>query len=319
MGKAIVLNQIGGEPTLQIQNIDLKGPKDGQVLVKNVAIGINEDDIHINTQGAIPGYSASGDIVEIGDNVSGFAIGDSVAYMSKNIGCYQEYCVVNANDLVALPDSMYHKTAAAAYFSCMMAHALAKRVFFIRPNMVVLIHDAASGIGYILSQLAKISGAIVIGTVDDDEKKEFALKHGCHKVINYSSGICEKEALNITQNQGVNAVYDQRGIEGFDESIKCLTKMGKMVCYGAKAQSIKQLDTSRLAEKSIYLTFPSIFDYKENRMELVLSANDVFGMIAAGEIKIKIDSEYSLERIAQAHQKLKTNKIMGSILANITI
>lgn len=324
MGKAALLRQVGEQNELKIQDIETKKRKEGQILVKNIAIGVNEDDVFANmkfTENAgaaiIPGYSASGDIVEIGANVSGFTAGDSVVYLSKNMGCYQEYCVVNESDVISLPESTYPKTAAAVYFSGMTAHALVKRVFFIRPGMAVMIHNATSGIGHILAQWANISGAIVIGGVDDDDKRDFALKHGCHKVVNYSSGVWHKEVLDITQNQGVNVVYDQGGAESFEESLKCVTKMGLMVCYGTKAQLISPLDVKKLAEKSLYITFPSIFDYKANRMELLLSANDVFSMISSGKIKVQIDSEYSLDNIEQAYQKLRSNKIKGSVIAYI--
>ncbi|WP_236870633.1 alcohol dehydrogenase catalytic domain-containing protein, partial [Candidatus Bandiella numerosa] len=131
-------------------------PGEGQILVKNIVAGINEDDVSINVPGdkrfIIPGYSASGDILQVGANVTGFRSGDSVAYFTRNMGCYQENSIVNAEDLIAVPEEIYQKTAGATYFAGMMAHSLLKRVYIIGSKSIVLIHNISSGIGYILAQ-----------------------------------------------------------------------------------------------------------------------------------------------------------------------
>ena len=319
MGKAITLKQIGGEQVLEAKNAEINKPEEGEVLVKNITVGISEDDVclNVNAPYIIPGYSASGDIIKVGANVSGFSVGNSVVYMSRDMKCYQESCLVNTNNLIALPEKINHKTAAAAYFAGMIAHTLLKRVYLVRPEIILLIHDATSGIGHILAQWANILGAIVIGSVDHDNKKDFALEHGCHKVLNYNAEVWDKDVMEITKNYGVNVVYDPLGKKTFDASIRCITKMGIMVCYGEKSRSIGDIDIAKLSEKSLYITRPSVFDYKSNKMELLLTADEVFSMISSGKIKISIDSEYSLDNIKEAHRKLKNNEAVGSMIANV--
>ena len=318
MGKAITLQQVGNEQVLKIENVEVGKPKQGEVLVKNIAIGINKDDIYTklstDSSPVIPGYSASGEIVEIGANVSGFSPGNLVVYLARNMGCYQELCIVNQNDLIAIPEEINHKTIAAAYFAGMMAHALVKRVYLVRSEIILLIHDAASDIGHILTQWANILGATVIGSVDSDDKKDFALKHGCHDVVNFNYENWDKDIMKMTKNYGVNVVYDPLGKTTFDSSIKCLTKMGIMICYGAESQSIGAIDIRTLSEKSLYITCPSVFDYKSNKMELLLTADEIFNIINSGKIRISIDSEYNFNNIAEAHQKIKNNKTVGLML-----
>jgi NADPH2:quinone reductase len=322
MKKSIVFNKIPEGIALKMRDSDAKKPAANQVVVKNVAVGINEDDALLDMMiddtsfSVIPGYNASGHIVEVGADVKNFSPNNSVVYFSKNMGCYQESCVVNERDLIALPKEIRHKDA-AIYFAALYAHTAVKRIFLIQPQMIVLIHNVTSGIGYLLAQCANTAGAIVIGTIDSDNKKDFALKYGCHKVVNYISETWDKEVMDITKNYGVNVVYDSLGTKTLDASMRCLTKMGILVCYGARSRLIKHVDVRKLHAKSLYITFPSIFDYKANRIELVLSANDVFGMISSKEIKIKIDSEYRLENMLNAHKKLKNNDVMGSMIANI--
>ena len=321
MSKAIKLIRSGDNQEYQIENLEKQSLKEGQVLVKNIASGINEDDLFINIpadkQYVIPGYSASGEIIEIGANITGFKPGDSVVYMTKNSGSFQENTVVDYTDLVSVPEEIYDKIAGASYYSGMMAHSLLKRVFIVNSNTIILIHNVTSGIGYILAQWANNLGAVVIGSVDDDSKNNFALKCGCKKVINYKSENWAQEIIEFTKGYGVNAVYDSLGKDTFEGNIKCITKMGILVCYGPQSKTIANIDSNKIAEKSLYITFPSIFDYKSNKMERVLSSDELFSMIEAGRIKVEISDEISLDNANQAFEKIKNNNVMGSIIINI--
>ena len=321
MPKSVKLIKSGDNQQLQIENIESQNPGEGQALVKNMVAGINENDVFANVpsdkQFIVPGYSASGDILEVGSNVTGFKPGDSVVYFSKNMGCYQENAIVSAEDLIAIPEDIYKKTAAAAYFSGMMVHSLLKRVYIVDSKSIVLIHNVSSSIGYILAQWANDLGAIVIGSVDSDSKTTFALECGCRKVVNYQSENWEQEIIEFTKGYGVNIIYDSLGGIIHDKNIACLTKMGILVYYGAKLNQMSSIDIAKISAKSLYITFPSIFDYKSNKMERVLCADEVFGMIIHDRIKITICDEFSLDDITQAYEKVRSNNIMGSAVIKI--
>lgn len=321
MPKSVKLIKSGDNQQLQIENIESQNPGEGQALVKNMVAGINENDVFANVpsdkQFIVPGYSASGDILEVGSNVTGFKPGDSVVYFSKNMGCYQENTIVSAEDLIAIPEEIYKKTAAAAYFSGMMVHSLLKRVYIVDSKSIVLIHNVSSSIGYILAQWANDLGAIVIGSVDSDSKTTFALECGCRKVVNYQSENWEQEIIEFTKGYGVNIIYDSLGGIIHDKNIACLTKMGILVYYGAKLNQMSSIDIAKISAKSLYITFPSIFDYKSNKMERVLCADEVFGMIIHDRIKITICDEFSLDDITQAYEKVRSNNIMGSAVIKI--
>jgi NADPH2:quinone reductase len=321
MPKSVKLIKSGDNQQLQIDNVENQNPGVGQVLVKNIVAGVNEDDAFVNVpsdkQFIIPGYSASADILEVGANVTGFRPGDAVIYFSKNMGCYQENAIVSAEDLIAIPEEIYQKTAAAAYFSGMMAHSLLRRVYIVDSKSIILIHNVSSGIGYILAQWANDLGAIVIGSVDSDNKKTFALECGCRKVVNYQSENWEQEIIEFTKGYGVNIIYDSLGGTIHDKNIACLTKMGILVYHGAKLNQMSSIDIAKISAKSLYITFPSIFDYKSNKMERVLCADEVFGMIIHDRIKITICDEFNLDDITQAYDKVKSNNIMGSTVVKI--
>ncbi|MFQ3307204.1 MAG: NADPH2:quinone reductase [Candidatus Midichloriaceae bacterium] len=316
MSKAIVCQKKDVGRFFAINEVDPQKLSHGQVLIKNTVIGLNDDDF-LCDNGVIPGYAAAGEIEEVGVGVKGFYKGDSIVYMSCNAGSFSEYTVVDVDSIVALPDEIYQKSAAAVYYPGLVAHTLLKRVYVVRPKTIVLIHDVTSSVGYILSQLASEAGALVVGSIDDDIKKDFALKNGCHKVVNYTSENWDKEVMDITKNFGVNIVYDNLGEVTFQKSLNSLTKMGIMSCYGDVYKGMKSIDIKDIASKSLYITFPSVFDYKKNRMELILSANDIFDLISSNKLKINIDSEYNMDQVEEAHKKISTHDYIGSLIMNI--
>lgn len=120
MPKSVKLIKSGDNQQLQIENIESQNPREGQVLVKNMVAGINENDVFVNVQSdkqfIVPVYSASGDILEVGSNVTGFKTGDSVVYFSKNMGCYKENTIVSAEDLIAIPEEIYKKNSCCSVF-----------------------------------------------------------------------------------------------------------------------------------------------------------------------------------------------------------
>ena len=320
MGKVVILEGIGEAETLKIRQLEDKQPVKNQLLIKNHAIGINYDDLlirlgkkTINKFPIIPGYEASGEIVAIGEEVKGFTIGDRVSYFSPSMGSYCETKLINEYYAVSLPEEISYKLSAAGYFKGMVAHMLATRVFLTNSGTAVLIHNATGGVEHILAQWANMRGAVVIGTVDSDEKKNIALKFGCHKALNYKTEDWPNEVLKITNGIGVSAVYDSLGVSIFEKSLDCLMEIGIMVHYNCLEGKVDAIRLSKLHKKSLFLTYPSVFHYKKNKMELILSANEFFELLKQGKIKINSNSEYTLDNVQNAHKKLESG-VSGSMI-----
>lgn len=321
MGKAIILSSPGGPESLKISDIENKQPVKNQLLIKNHAIGINQDDLLIRSGKklvsklpCVIGYEASGEIVAVGEEVEKFSIGDRVAYFTGSMGCYSEMTLVNVNNVVQLPDEITYQLSAAGYFKGMIAHMLVSRVFLADKGTAVLIHNATGGVEHILAQWANIRGALVIGTVDSDQKKDLALKLGCHKAVNYKSENWHNEVLEITKGIGVNAVYDSLGVSTFQKSLACLMEIGVMVHYNYIEGRVDSVNLSELQRKSLFLTYPSIFHYKRNRMELVLSANEFFETLKKGEIKVNLHAQYAFNDVQQAHKDIESGSVIGSVI-----
>jgi NADPH2:quinone reductase len=251
---------------------------------------------------------------KVASDVTDFKAGDRVAYATGGVGAYAEKKAVNQNHLILVPSNLSDSQVAATLYKGLMAHALLYRVFIAKRAKRILVHAAAGGVGHILCQWAKHIGIQVIGTVGSDEKVGFAKSNGCDHVINYKTHPnFVKEVADLTKNEGVGLVYDSIGKDTLDKSLDCLWPMGMCVSFGEASGAAPQLDLNRMVANSLYLTRPTMALYKANRMELILSAGEVFGALEYGAIKPKI-TEYAFKDVVKAHRDLESRKSTGSLI-----
>jgi NADPH:quinone reductase len=318
--KAVRVNQFGGLEALKVEDVPPDQPGDGEARVKIEAIGVNFLDIYQRMgryQSSPPftlGQEAAGIVDAVGQNVTDIKAGDRVAYASVQ-GSYAEYAVVPAWRLVLVPAGVDVQVAAAAMVQGMTAHYLAMSTYPLKEGETALVHAAGGGTGQLLVQVAKHCGARVIGTVSTEEKARLAHQAGADEVILYTQTDFEVEVKRLTDNVGVEVVYDSVGKDTFDKSLNCLKRRGTMVLYGAASGAVSPIDPQILnAKGSLYLTRPYIGHYTADRAELLGRANDVFDWIAAGELKVRIDKTFSLAEVAEAHRYLEGRQSKGKVL-----
>ena len=218
-----------------------------------------------------------------------------------------------ADRVVALPDAIDERTAAAMMLQGMTVQCLLRRTYRVQPGDAILLHAAAGGVGLIASQWARHLGATVIGTVGSDEKAELARTHGCQHVIVYTRENFVERVREITGGQGVAVVYDSVGKDTFMGSLDCLRPMGMMVSFGNASGPAPALEPSILAAKgSLYLTRPTIMTYTAQHADLVASATELFEVVASGAVKIEVRQTYPLAETARAHRDLEARRTTGS-------
>ncbi|MGH8552876.1 MAG: quinone oxidoreductase family protein, partial [Methylococcales bacterium] len=260
-----------------------------------------------------PGIEGAGTIDAIGSKVENFSAGDRVAWVGY-AGTYAEYAEVPASKLVPIPDAMSTQQAGAALLQGMTAHYLSHDTFPVRAGHTVLVHAAASGTGSLLVQFAKLRGATVIGTVSTETKAERARNLGADHVINYRETDFEVEIRSITHGSGVDAVYDSVGKNTFEKSLKCLKYRGILVLFGQSSGSVPAIEPSRLGERSLFLTRPSLVHYTQAREELLRRARFVFDAIIKKQISLNIDRIFPLSAASDAHRYLEAGKTKGKVL-----
>lgn len=318
--KAVRVDQFGGLDALKIEEVAVPEPRAGEVRVKIEAIGVNFLDIYQRMgryQGTLPftlGQEASGIVDAVGPDVQDVNPGDRVAYAMAQ-GSYAEYAIVPAWRLVSIPAGVDADQAAAALVQGMTAHYLTFSTYPLKEGDTALVHAAGGGTGQLLVQVAKHCGARVIGTVSTEEKAALAREAGADDVIFYTQTDFEAEVKRLTDNKGVDVVYDSVGKDTFDKSLNCLHPRGYMVLYGASSGAVPPIDPQVLNVKgSIYLTRPYLGHYIANREELVWRVSDVFNWISTGELRIRIDKTFSLVNVAEAHRYLEDRQSKGKIL-----
>ena len=240
--------------------------------------------------------------------------GDRVAYC-LTLGAYAEYAIVPAAKLVPVPDSLSTEVAAALILQGMTAHYLTISTYPLKSSDVALIHAAGGATGQLLVQLAKRSGAGVIGTAGSEEKAALARQAGADAVILYETQDFEAEVKQLTQGRGVDVVYNSVGQTTFAKSLNCLRPRGLMALFGQSSGPVPPIDLQILNQKgSLFVTRPTLGHYIASRSELISRAGDIFMWAASGELAVRIDRVLPLSEVAEAHRLLQSRQTAGKVL-----
>jgi NADPH2:quinone reductase len=318
--KAIQVKQVGGPDAMEVVELPVPQPKANEAVVKLAAAGVNFIDVYVR-EGRykaplplVPGQEGAGVVTALGSNVKLVKLGDRVAWASI-LGAYAEYAAVPADRLVVIPNGVTDEQAAAAMLQGMTAHYLSHDTYPLKRGESALIHAAAGGVGLLLVQMAHNIGARVIATVSTEEKAKLARAAGADEVILYTQTDFETETKRLTGGKGVDVVYDSVGKTTFDKGLNILRPRGMMVLFGGSSGAVPPFDPMILNQKgSLFLTRPTLGHYTSTREELVERAGAVFGMIAAGKLKLRIEHTYLLAEAPRAHRDLEGRKTTGKLL-----
>ena len=318
--KAVRIHQHGNVEALSYEDVQKPEPGEGEARIKVEAVGVNFIDIYIRLglyERPLPltlGQEAAGIVDAVGPNVTDVKPGDRVAY-AMVLGSYAEYAIVPAWKLVQVPAEVDTQQAAAVLLQGLTAHYLTQSTYPLKQGDTALIHAAGGGTGQLTVQMAKLSGARVIGTVSTEEKAMLAREAGADEVINYTQVDFDTEVKRITNDAGVDVVYDSVGKDTFEKSLNSLKPRGTLALFGQASGPVESINPQILNTKgSLFLTRPSLGHYMATHAELQERANDIFGWMAAGKLKVRIDKTYPLAQAAEAHEYLEGRNSKGKIL-----
>jgi len=318
--KAIQVKQPGGPEAMELVEMSVPQPKANEAVVKLTASGVNFIDVYVREgrYKALPpfvlGQEGAGVVNAVGTNVTSVKNGDRVAWTSV-LGSYAEYAAVPADRLVPIPDGVTDQQAAAAMLQGMTAQYLSHDTYPLKRGETALVHAAAGGVGLLLVEMAHNIGARVIATVSTEEKAKLAREAGADEIILYTKSDFEEETKRLTAGKGVDVVYDSVGKTTFEKGLNVLRPRGMMALFGGSSGAVPPFDPMVLAQKgSLYVTRPTLVAYIATREELVARSGEVFGMISAGKLKLRIQHTYPLAEAQQAHRDLEGRKTTGKLL-----
>jgi NADPH2:quinone reductase len=318
--RVIRVNSVGGPEVLQFIEVPEPEPVAGHAIVRVEASGVNFIDVYHRTglyKVPLPrtlGQEGAGTVLSVAPGVTDVAPGQRVAWAGP-FGGYAERVSVPAERLVAVPEGVTTRQAAAAMLQGMTAHYLACSTYPLKPGDTCLVHAGAGGVGLLLTQIARMRGARVLTTVSTPEKAELSRGAGAEATIDYTTQDFEAEVKRLTGGRGVQVVYDSVGRTTFERSLGSLAPRGMLVLFGQSSGPTGPFDPQVLSQRgSLYLTRPSLFAYVATREELVERAGEVLGWIRDGRLRLRIEHEFPLGDAADAHRALEGRKTTGKVL-----
>lgn len=338
--KAVRIHQFGGPEVLIYEDVPDPQPRKDQVLVRVRACAMNHLDLWVRK--GLPGVKLphilgsdiAGEIVEIGEYVSGFQVGQRVliapmhycGHCAKCVAGLQNQCreftvlgngvdggdceliAVPAANVIPIPDSLDFNQAASVPLVFLTAwHMLVGRAG-VRPGQTVLVLGAGSGVGTAAIQIAKMFHCTVITTAGDENKLAKARALGANHGINHYKQKISEEVRKITNKAGVDIVIEHVGAATWEESLKSLKSSGTLVTCGATTGPSVGLDLRHLFARQLTL----IGSYMGTMGEL----HEVLGHVFAGRLKPVVDRTFPLQEIRAAHEYLEESKMFGKVVLN---
>lgn len=321
---SIVATQPGDINVLQKKDFEISEILPNQVLIKNHSIGVNFIDIYFR-KGLYPwpqgnnlvlGSEGAGIIEAVGSDIVNLRVGDRVAYAQAN-NAYATHRILDANLVVRVPDAITFDQAAAAMLKGLTVRYLLKDSFEVKSHHTVLFHAAAGGVGLIAGQWMQVLGAKSIGTAGSEDKCKLAKDYGYGETINYSNEDFLQRVQEITNQSGVDVVYDSVGKDTMFNSFKALKRHGTVVSFGQSSGAYTDLQMTDLAFGSFHLTRPTLFHFYANRNWLENASAELFELISSEKVKLDQVTKYPLDNVAQAHTDIENRKTTGSVILEI--
>ena len=317
--QVVIFKTQGAPDVLEIQDVDLGAPGDGQALIEQTAIGLNFIDIY-HRGGQYPmdlpsgvGSEAAGVVLEVGSGVTDVKPGDRVAYAGGPPGSYATHRLFPAARLVKIPDGISDEIAAAVLLKGMTVEYLLNRTYPVKAGEMVLFHAASGGVGQLAGQWGNHMGATMIGVAGGSDKCALALNNGYTHAIDRKTEDIAARVNDITGGAGVPVVYDPIGAATFDASLKSLAPRGFFVSFGSVTGEAPAVAPSTLQKAgSLYFTRPTLVTYAATREELDMSANAVFHHIENGVLDVHINQRYPFDQVVKAHRDLEMGLTTGS-------
>lgn len=318
--KVVRVHEVGRTENLRLDDIPIPTPGPYEVLVEVKVSGINFMDTQIRSglfKKPLPtalGIEGAGFVRAIGPGIDDIAPGDRVAWIF-GAGSYAQYAIVPVAMLAPLPAALSFEDAATVLFQGLTVHYLATSTYPLKPGDTCLVHSAAGGSGALLTQIAKLRGATVIGVTSSEAKAAVARAAGADHVIIYDREDFAVAARRLTDGKGVDVVYDAVGLDTYEKSMNALRKRGCLALYGEASGLVPPLDVRMLVMRgSLYLTRTGLDAHVATREEFMERTKDLFDWMMAGKIRCDVFKKYPLTEVSAAHNALEGRQTTGKLL-----
>jgi len=318
----IEIPEPGGPDALKVTTRPLPVPTATEVLIKIEVAGVNRPDC-IQRSGNyapppgttdIPGLEVSGEIVQLGDEVPGWSIGDKVAALVAG-GGYAEYVTAPYQQCLTIPSGLTMVEAAALPETFFTVWTNVFERGALKPGETLMIHGGSSGIGTTAIQMASQFGARVLATAGSAEKCQACLDLGAERAVNYRDEDFVKAAKEFG-GKGVDVILDMVGGDYIQKNIKSLAPDGRLVQIAFLQGSTAEVNFMHVMLKRLTLTGSTLRPQSvERKGEIARElAEKVWPLVASGAIKPVIFRTFALQDAAQAHALMESSQHIGKIM-----
>ncbi|MEU9101314.1 zinc-binding dehydrogenase [Streptomyces sp. NPDC048361] len=322
--RAIRFDEFGGPEVLRLVEAEVPRPGPGEVSIDVAYVGVNFADLKARSVGYrvaslpfVPGLELSGRVRELGDGVTGLAVGQEVAAMTEG-GAYADVAVAPAATVFPLPAGVSPRTAATLPTVLPTAHALIHEVGRLQPGESVLVQGAAGGVGTVAGQLAQLAGAgAVYGVVSSEAKAAYARAHGYDDA--FQTGTFDADVLRATAGRGVDLVLDPVGGETLRRGLGSLALFGRLVSYGnASGEEAWQVGQGELYPRGRTVSGFSILGLAaDDPGALRAIADRALALATSGKVELPVTAEFALEEAASAHRLMESRTSTGKLLLKV--
>ena len=316
----------GGPEVLTPREAPSPRPKAGEVLIRVEAAGVNRPDVfqrlgrYAPPPGASPilGLEVAGEVVELGDGVDAFVVGDRVCALA-NGGGYAEYCAVPAGQTLHIPSGMDPVHAAAIPETYFTVWANLFGMGSAGSGDTVLVHGGTSGIGTTALMLCREFGVRALATAGS-EAKCAAIRELGAEAINYREQDFVNKAQEGTGGRGVDVILDVVGASYFGRNIAALAMDGRLVIIGFLGGArVKEAELRAIVAKRAVVTGSLLRPRTSAEKGAIADAlrENVWPVLAAGRCWPIIDSVFPLERAADAHRRMESGEHIGKIVLKV--
>jgi NADPH2:quinone reductase len=311
--RAIQIEEFGGPEVLQLADVPIPEPGEGEVLIRVSRAGMNYADTHQRANDYLARYELplvpGGEVAGVREDT-----GERVVAMC-GLGGYAEYATAPAALTFPIPDGVDDGAALALLIQGLTAWHLYRTSAKVAQGESVVVHAAAGGVGSLAVQLGKPMGAgRMIATASTEEKRALALELGADVAIDASPEGMKERLEEANDGAKVDVVFEMAGGEVFEASLAALAPFGRLVTYGIASRQPNEVSSGALMRRSRAVVGFWLM-HCIGRPEMVDEAlADLFTRVKRGELRVHVAGTYPLGDAARAQVDLAERRTMGKLL-----
>ncbi len=321
--KAIRFHKTGGPEVLIYEEVSMPEPKEGEVLIKVEAAGVNFADITRRRGGYYPeqtdapytiGAEVVGTITALGAEVTSFEIG-TLVIATPPTGGYAQYVSVPVFLVIPVPAGISAVQATTLMAQGLTAALSIKHAAKMQPGESILIEGAAGGVGSFAVQLAKLYGAgKVIAAASTLEKRKIAESLGADASVDYTVAGWVEQVKEMTGGKGVDIVLELAGGEITEQALDTMAPFGRMIYLGQSSSEIPKIDLWNLTVPTRSVTGFSIFAYLAFPEMIQSTFIEIIGFVLSGKLDLQIGAVLPLSQAVEAHRLVEGRKSTGKVI-----